>query len=84
MKNWFFRLLRVAWSVIAFVVSVYAVSNLLPLVLHTVESELSVADGFLIIEYLLTTSFAILILAREIYRLDWKAGRIRNRVRCFE
>jgi hypothetical protein len=71
-------------SVTAFVIGAYAFSNLMPLVLAAVESGMNLVDGALITGYALATILAILLLAREIYRLDHKAGRIRNRVRCFE
>jgi hypothetical protein len=84
MKIWLASSLRFAWSAAAFVVSVYAFSNLMPLILRIATSGFNVADGLPFAEYLLAASLAILILAKEIYRLDWKAGRVRNRVRCFE
>jgi hypothetical protein len=84
MRIWLARSLRFAWSATAFVVSVYAFSNLMTLVLRIATSGFTVAVGFSFAEYLLAASLAILILAKELYRLDWKAGRIRNRVRCFE
>jgi len=73
-----------ASSVIAFVVSVYGFSNLMSLVLEAIGNGLNLADGASITGYLLVTSLAVLILAKEIYRLDQKAGRIRNKVRWFE
>jgi hypothetical protein len=73
-----------ASSVIAFVVSVYAFSNLMSLVLEAVGSGLNLVDGALITGYLVITSLAILVLAKEVYRMDQRAGRIRNRIRWFE
>jgi hypothetical protein len=69
---------------VAFIVSIIAVSNLMPLLLHAVTRGLSLADGFLIAGYLLAGSIAIATLARAVYRLDRRAGRIRNKVRWFE
>jgi len=69
---------------IAFVVSIYAVSNLMPLVLRAVATGLSLAEGFLIAGYLLVGIITIAILARAIYRLDKRAGRIRNKIGWFE
>ncbi len=68
----------------AFVVSIYAVSNLMPLILRAVATGLSVADGFLMVGYWLVGVITIAILAREIYRLDKRAGRVRNKVGWFE
>ena len=68
----------------AFVVSIYAVSNLMPLLLHVATRGLSFADGLSIIGYLLTIAASMLILARGIYRLDRRGGRIRNKVGRFE
>ena len=68
----------------AFVVSIYAVSNLMPLLLHVATRGLSFADGLSIIGYLLTIAASMLILARGIYRLDRRGGRIRNKVGWFE
>src|SRR3989304_4418296 len=68
----------------AFVVSIYAVSNLMPLLLHVATRGLSFADGLPIIGYLLTIAASMLILARGIYRLDRRGGRIRNKVGWFE
>jgi hypothetical protein len=73
-----------ASSVIAFVVSVYAFSNLMSVILEAAGSGMNFVDGALIAEYLVITSLAILVLAKEIYRLDQRAGRIRNRIRWFE
>lgn len=69
---------------VAFVVSIYAVSNLMPFVLRAVARGLSVAEGFLTAGYLLVGIMTITILARAIYRLDKRAGRIRNKVGWFE
>ena len=69
---------------IAFVVSIYAVSNLMPLLLHVAIKGLSIIDGLSIAVYLIAGTIAIGILARAIYRLDRRAGRIRNKVGWFE
>ena len=68
----------------AFVVSIYAVSNLMPLLLHVAIKGLSIIDGLSIAVYLIAGTIAIGILARAIYRLDRRAGRVRNRVGWFE
>jgi len=67
-----------------FVIGIYSVSSLMPLLLHATLRGLSFADGILIIGYLLVAFLSICILARMIYTLDKKAGRIRNRVGWFE
>jgi len=68
----------------AFAVSIYAVSNLMPLLLHTAAKGLTPANGLLIMWYFVAGTVSIMILARSIYRLDKRAGRIRNRVGWFE
>ena len=69
---------------VAFVISVYSVSNLIPLLLEVATSGLTVADGVSIIVYLLVGFVSICVLARTIYRLDKKAGRVRNKIGWFE
>jgi hypothetical protein len=71
------------WAV-AFIVSVYAVSNLMPLLLQAVTRGLDGTNGPLIAGYSIALTVAVLILARGIYRLDKRAGRIRNKVGWFE
>jgi len=78
------RLLHLTSSVCAFVISVYAVSNLLPLLLESVRNGLNVQYGISIGANAAATTLSVLILAGEIYRLDRRAGRIHNRVRWFE
>jgi hypothetical protein len=68
----------------AFIVSVLSVSNLMPLLFDVVTKGISLTEGLLIAGYLIASTVAIAILARDMYRLDKKAGRIRNRVRWFE
>jgi hypothetical protein len=68
----------------AFVVSTYAVSNLMPLLIHAARSGLSVLDAVWITGDLFLVAISVAFLARAIYRLDKKAGRIRNRVGWFE
>lgn len=68
----------------AFIVSIFGVSNLMPLLLHVVSKGSSFTDGLLVFGYLLTIGCSMLILARGIYRLDRRAGRIRNKVDWFE
>lgn len=78
------RILQMFLWITAFVVSVYAVSNLMPLLLHVARRGLSFADGLWISGYLLAIGTSMLILARGIYRLDRRAGRVRNKVGWFE
>ena len=70
--------------VVAFIVSIYAVSNLMPLLLHAATRGLGSTDGVWIVGYSIALTVAILILARGIYRLDKRAGRIQNKVGWFE
>jgi len=78
------KTIRFVALVAAFVLSIYAVSNLMPLLLHVVTTGPTLVDAALIAGYLTVGAIAVGILARAIYRLDRRAGRIRNRVRWFE
>lgn len=68
----------------AFVVSTYAVSNLMPLLLHAAGDGFNASDVALIAGDLAAGIASVTFLAREVYRLDKRAGRIRNRVGWFE
>lgn len=68
----------------AFIVSVLSVSNLMPLLLEVITEGLNFTDGSLIVGYLVAGTVAVATLARDMYRLDKKAGRIRNKVGWFE
>jgi uncharacterized membrane protein len=68
----------------AFVVSTYAVSNLMPLLLQTLSTGFSLTNTVSIAGYFVATIVSVVFLARAIYRLDQRAGRIRNRVKWFE
>jgi hypothetical protein len=69
---------------IAFTASTISMSNLMPLLLQVATSGLTILDGLLMIGYLSITALCLAVLARAMYRVDKKAGRIRNRVRWFE
>jgi len=69
---------------VALPVSIYAVSNLMPLLLHAARKGLNLVDSMSIAGYLVAEVIAMGILARAIYRLDRRAGRIRNRIEWFE
>ena len=68
----------------AFIVSMLCVSNLMPLLFLTLTSGVTIARGLLIGGYLIAGIVAIAILARAMYRLDKRAGRIKNRIQWFE
>jgi hypothetical protein len=68
----------------AFVVSTYAVSSLMPLTLHILRNGLSLSNAALMAVDLGAAFISIWFLARVIYRIDKRAGRIRNRVGWFE
>ena len=68
----------------AFVVSIYAVSNLMPLLLQIAKTGLSLMSAVSAVGYFGATIGSVTLLARAIYRLDQRAGRIRNRVRWLE
>ena len=78
------RIAHLLFSAVAFVVSTYAVSNLMPFLLYAAESGLDTKDAALILGDLIAVIASVAFLAREIYRMDERAGRIRNRVGWFE
>ena len=78
------RLLHFLIWIVAFLVSIYAVSNLMPLLLHVARRGLSFADSLWITAYSLAIGASMLILARGIYRLDRRSGRVQNKVGWFE
>jgi pilus assembly protein TadC len=65
-------------------ISIYTVSNFMPLLLLTVGSGFNLQHGISLTAYAAAMTLGILILTWEIYRLDKRAGRIQNRVRLFE
>jgi hypothetical protein len=68
----------------AFIVSTYAVSNLMPLLHHATGNGFNASDAASIVGDLVAGIASVTFLAREVYRLDKRAGRIRNRVGWFE
>ena len=68
----------------AFIVSVLSVSNLLPLLLYMTFRGMTIWNGLLSAGDLCASVLSVTVLARAMYRLDKKAGRIRNRIRWFE
>jgi hypothetical protein len=80
----FTRTGRLLLLALAFVLSVLSVSNLMPLLLQAATKGLTILNGLLIVGNLLVGIVAVAILAKAMYRLDKKAGRIQNRVEWFE
>lgn len=70
--------------VAGFVGSLISVSNLLPLTLHAITRGLGIWDGLLIAGYSTVATLGLAVVGRAIYRVDRKAGRVRNRIRWFE
>jgi hypothetical protein len=68
----------------AFIVSVLSVSNLLPLLLYVTMKGMTMWDALVLAADLCAGTLAVAVLARAMYRLDRKAGRIRNRIRWLE
>jgi len=68
----------------AFVLSTYAVSNLMPLLAHVSRSGLSISNAVSAATDLVAAITSIAFLTRAIYTLDKRAGRIRNKVGWFE
>jgi hypothetical protein len=68
----------------AFIVSTYAVSDLMPLVLQIARGGWTVLNTSSLTLDLVALIGSVAFLAREIYRVDRRAGRIRNKVGWFE
>jgi Mg2+ and Co2+ transporter CorA len=64
--------------------SILAVSNLMSILLSAALGQVSLMNEMLAVGYLLTAVGTIFVLARAIYKVDKKAGRIRNKVGWFE
>jgi len=64
--------------------SIFAVSNLMSILLTAALGQVSVVNELLAVGYLLTAVGTIFVLARAIYKVDKSAGRIRNKVGWFE
>jgi len=75
---------RMLLLAIAFVVGTYAVSNLMPLLLHAARNGLNTSNAASIVGDLVAVIASVAYLAREVYRVDKRAGRIHNRVGWFE
>jgi len=78
------RILHVILLALTLGLSIFAVSNLFSILLSTALGPISLVNELLAVAYLLTAVGTILVLARAIYRVDKRAGRIRNRVGWFE
>lgn len=78
------RAARMMLSAIAFVVSTYAVSNLMPLLLNAARTGFNASNAALIGGYSVAVIASVTFLAREVYRMDRRAGRIQNKVGWFE
>jgi hypothetical protein len=68
----------------AFAVSTSAVSNLMPLLPQIARSGLSISNAASLAANLVAAIASVGFLARAIYRVDKRAGRIRNKVGWFE
>jgi hypothetical protein len=78
------RVVRLPLLAVAFAVSVISVSNLMPLLVQVATNGLNLLSGLLIMWNMLVGIMAVTVLAKAMYQLDKKAGRIRNRVKWFE
>ena len=68
----------------AFVVSTYAVANLMPLLLQIARSGFNISIAITVVADLFAVTVSVAFMARAIYRLDKEAGRIRNKVGWFD
>ena len=64
--------------------SILAVSNLMSIILSAALGQISLQNEVLAVVYLLIAIGTVIVLARAIYQVDKRAGRIRNRVGWFE
>jgi hypothetical protein len=78
------RFKRFLFHAAVFIVSLLAVSNMMGLLLQTSTEGVTTTEGLLLAGYAFVSVATIAVLARAIYQLDKKAGRIRNRVELFE
>ena len=69
---------------IAFVISTYAVSNLMPLLLQIARTGFNISNVITVVADLSAATISVTFMARTIYCLDKDAGRIRNRVGWFD
>ncbi|MGD0177098.1 MAG: hypothetical protein ABSC50_09780 [Candidatus Bathyarchaeia archaeon] len=69
---------------IAFVVGTYAVSDLMPQLLYAARNGLNASNAASIVGNLVAVIASVAYLAREVYGVDKRAGRIHNRVGWFE
>jgi len=76
--------LRVLQFVVALVFSIYSVSSLMPLFMRAILRRVNVVEGISIVGYVLVAFLSICTIARMIYALDRRAGRVRNRIGWFE
>lgn len=68
----------------AFVVSTYAVSNLMPLLLQIARTGFNISNVITVVADLSAATVCVAFMARAIYCLDKDAGRIRNKVGWFD
>ena len=80
----FTRVGRLLLLAVAFVASILSVSNLMPLLVEAATNGLNPLTDILIAGNLLVGAVAVTVLAKAMYKLDKKAGRIRNKVGWFE
>ena len=64
--------------------SILAVSNLMSIILNAAIERITLENELLGVAYLLIAIGTLVVLARAIYRVDKRAGRIRNKVGWFE
>jgi hypothetical protein len=78
------RLLSLLTSAAAFLGSLIAISNLMPLLLGLATNGAQPVHILLILGNSAVAGLGIFLLSRQLYTLDKKAGRIRNRIEVFE
>jgi hypothetical protein len=67
-----------------FGLSVFSVSSIFSLLFQVMQEGFTLSSATLLTAYFGAGGLAIVLLARELYLLDRKAGRVRNRVSWFE
>jgi hypothetical protein len=76
--------MRFLFHAAVFIVSLLSVSNLMGLLLQASTEGITTTERLLLVGYAFVSVVTVAVLARAIYQLDKRAGRIRNRVELFE
>jgi hypothetical protein len=76
--------MRFLFNAAVFIVSLLSVSNLMSLLFQASTEDVTTTESLLLVGYAFVSVVTVAVLARAIYQLDKRAGRIRKRVELFE